>query len=654
MAAYIQCLLNSSAKIKQKKSEEAISKIQSDYTIFENSFGDFMSKKAMRPSLEVIGDVKNFFESSPDFLGVSIEKMRNLHGPSFNIATVKALLNLRTDMTAKEKAVVFGECKEILSNFSNADKGKSEGIFDNIDTKGGEAEFLAEMTVKEEGEGDNGNHFISEFKDDAGSDEEFDMEGFLKEGGVDLSGVEDNSLMQSNRGNNTIKKRDKVVEIKGKEDMSGYLYQQVSNVDDSSHIFGKIFSTVTDTVKMVADTVNKARTKLYFAFKNNNLYIYKNKDSDRADEEVIIRKIEVLNYDEDSKKSFYFLYDRKVYRLEAKNHSECEQWVKSFELIMSKTEEYLNLDRYVDEKIFTKVTGKSLFKDYETILEGHRKKLWEKEKAKRKAEEKKRKEEERIRIEKERKILEEKGLKKTSKVAAKKEMIEEPILDKHQSEMPKNKAVLDEPKVQHSNTLTNNQTFRTGAVQEKTNEVIVKKTVKPVGTILKESRDIPIMMGISSASRDDFHSAPDSPVHKDDMPLLMNRRLSDASDEEYVDFGINEGRQSEHNSDKIQDLVRLDDQRKESMYDIMMKKEESIKVNSRKNSEISLKTEEEVKTDTKVKKSILGGSFSKPVKTENTINFNSGSTKTYVGEPVVTTTCFGGCINSIMSLFRRN
>jgi len=38
MAAYIQCLLNSSTKIKQKMSEEAISKIQKDYDLFESIF----------------------------------------------------------------------------------------------------------------------------------------------------------------------------------------------------------------------------------------------------------------------------------------------------------------------------------------------------------------------------------------------------------------------------------------------------------------------------------------------------------------------------------------------------------------------------------------------------------------------------------------
>jgi hypothetical protein len=322
MAAYIQLLLNSSVKIKQKKSEEAIQKIQDDYELFEKVFGEHMKQRLMRPSLEVIGDVKNFFESSPDFLTVSVEKMRNLHGPSFNSATVKALLNLRTDMSPKEKAVVFKECKDILANFSSSDKGKTEGIFNNIDTKASEAEFLAEMTVKKEGEGDSEPQFIKEFADE-NEDDEFDMEAFMREGGIDLGELDDKTdeLRNTKAKKIAIKKRDKVVEIKGSENMKGYLFMQVTSAEDSSQIFGKIFSTVTDTVNMVADTIAKKRTKRYFAIKKQRLFIYKNEKSDQAEENIIIKDIEVLNHDEDSKKSFYFLYERRVFRMEAKNAS---------------------------------------------------------------------------------------------------------------------------------------------------------------------------------------------------------------------------------------------------------------------------------------------------------------------------------------------
>ena len=179
MAAYIQCLLDSSAKIKQKKSEEAIEKIKKDYNMFESIFSEYMTSKAMRPSLEVIGDIKNFFESSPDFLIVYIENMRNLHGPSFKINTVKALLNLRTDMESNQKAQILLQCKEIFANFSQSDKGKTDGIFNNINADGGADESLEEIKAKE-GEGDEENSkLIDQLKED--DDEDLDIETFFKE-----------------------------------------------------------------------------------------------------------------------------------------------------------------------------------------------------------------------------------------------------------------------------------------------------------------------------------------------------------------------------------------------------------------------------------------------------------------------------------------
>jgi len=661
MAAYIQLLLNSSSKIKQKKSEEAVQKIQDDYDLFERGFSEYMSKKAMRPSLEVIGDVKNFFESSADFLSVSVEKMRNLHGPSFNSATVKALLNLRSDMTPKEKAVVFKECKDILSNFSNTDKGKTEGIFNNIDTKGGEAEFLAEMIAKKEGEGDSENTFIQEFKDDD-VDDAFDVDAFMREGGIDLEDLDDKSdLLRSTLATKKVKNRDKVVEIKGRNNMKGYLFMQSSNADDSSQIFGKIFSTVTDTVNMVADTINKKRTKRYFAIKKNFLYIYNNEKANSADQDICIKDIEVLNHDEDSKKSFYFLYKRKVYRMEAKNVSECEEWIKSLELVMSKSEEFLNLDRYVDEKIFTKVSGKSLFRDYETILQEYRKKLWEEQEAKRKIEEEKK-------VEQERKRLEELGKKKAGKVAAKKSNDFNLELEKNKSSRPVPEHNLDSKLPRHQNTTHEKpNTFRTGEAQPPDtikvgNPIKVEKVnsrpVNAVSSIQLESVPVEI---VGPAQND---SDSDSPKG-DKIPLLISKQSSDKNKNNKGGlFGINDSQKSENlvdhsnneTSEEIENLIRLDDQRKESMYDVMMKRESNsfdpyqlgkakTAVNANKSA-----TESGYEAD----RSRVGSRNSSAKNSMNTNKSTFTKPRTYIGEPSSQTSCFGSCWNWTLSLFRRH
>jgi hypothetical protein len=57
----------------------------------------------MKTGIEVLDDLISFFESSPDFISVPCEKMRRTHGPNFKLATVKAILNLRTDLNKDER-----------------------------------------------------------------------------------------------------------------------------------------------------------------------------------------------------------------------------------------------------------------------------------------------------------------------------------------------------------------------------------------------------------------------------------------------------------------------------------------------------------------------------------------------------------------------
>ena len=99
---YIQCLLNSTPNIKSQ-SGEAINKLNEDFSTISSEFEEYMNSKAIKRGIEVLEDLKNFFESSVDFLPISIDKMRRIHGPSFNLRTVKALLNLRSDLTKSEK-----------------------------------------------------------------------------------------------------------------------------------------------------------------------------------------------------------------------------------------------------------------------------------------------------------------------------------------------------------------------------------------------------------------------------------------------------------------------------------------------------------------------------------------------------------------------
>jgi hypothetical protein len=81
-------MLNSSKKIRQKSSEEAIAKIKEDYEKIESRFGEFMTYRTMKSGIEVLDDLVSFFESSPAFISVACEKLRKTHGPTFKLATV--------------------------------------------------------------------------------------------------------------------------------------------------------------------------------------------------------------------------------------------------------------------------------------------------------------------------------------------------------------------------------------------------------------------------------------------------------------------------------------------------------------------------------------------------------------------------------------
>ena len=226
VVSIIQVLFSSFSKIKKKKSEDAVEKIQKDYDKVEEMFSDFMSKRILRPGLEVLGDIKNFFESSVDFLSISVGKMRKDHGPAFNITTVKALLSLRSDMTKQEKNKCLALCKELLDDYKDEGTVKNTGIFNNVDTRSAAQEFNQEMKEKTEGEGEGDQEIITIEDED---EEEMDLGDFLKEGGIDVDEldekIEETEIDKKKRERKAKKKKIKEKKIVGREDMCGWLYK---------------------------------------------------------------------------------------------------------------------------------------------------------------------------------------------------------------------------------------------------------------------------------------------------------------------------------------------------------------------------------------------------------------------------------------------
>ena len=145
-----------------------------------------------------------------------------------------------------------------------------------------------------------------------------------------------------------------------------------------------MLSTVTETIELVTDNIDIKKSKRYFRIKKGHLYWYNKEDSDKAQNDLDIRKIKQMEINQDNDRMILIEYDDKIYKLEHKNKKYIQEWYKSLCLVRSKSEEYLNLDRYINTKVFERTTGKSLFRDFEEILRENSNKI---EEQKRKAEE---------------------------------------------------------------------------------------------------------------------------------------------------------------------------------------------------------------------------------------------------------------------------
>ena len=261
--SYIQIMLNSSPKIKNKSSDIAIAKLQEDYEKIYDMFSDVMSSRLLKSGLGVLNDLKNFFESSVEFLIFNIGKLREEHGPAFNMTTIKALLNLRTDLEKSQKQQVLLEAKEVIAKYKDDPNVVKDDIFSQVDTNVAAKEFNEDMK--------DPNQTNSALAQDGDSEEdEFDFDNFMKEGGINIDDLDDEiedteaARMNSQKHNKAkqAKSEKDVKKIVGREDMAGYLYKSSMNMKEKS-LFEGVINTFTDTFQSVAGTVDKKHNKRF-------------------------------------------------------------------------------------------------------------------------------------------------------------------------------------------------------------------------------------------------------------------------------------------------------------------------------------------------------------------------------------------------------
>jgi len=222
-----------------------------------------MTVRSMKNGIEVLDDLVDFFQSSAALLTFTCSKLRKTHGPTFKLATVKALLNLRTDLTKDEKTEAIKLCKEVLDSYRNEnfEQGAAKGkqIFQNIDTT------QAEEEEDEAAEGDA---------------DDMALEDFIKEGGINLDDIEDASGDKDGQQKGEGEEGDQATNTDPDPAMKGYLTKTSLTVseDDGDDVLGKMITAVGSGmkfgIKLFAETIQMQPDRKFFAIKNGVLYWY--------------------------------------------------------------------------------------------------------------------------------------------------------------------------------------------------------------------------------------------------------------------------------------------------------------------------------------------------------------------------------------------
>ena len=274
-----------------------------------------MTARLMKSGIEVLGDLLSFFESSTAFISVACEKLRKQHGPNFNLATVKAILNLRTDVDKHERAEALSICKDVLDSYQDGrydlklkqKKGNTHtaGIFSELDmTQAEKSQNQQKQADKEKDKKDA----LEEIDED---EIEFELDDFFKQGGLDveqmqapkIESIEKYASRRTNQETAASVNKD----VEPDESMKGYLNKYTKQINDGASNDKNILKDVVGGVggglklgaSILKDTIGKAvplskLEKQFFALKNGYLYWYQNEKAKRAQGSIIVKNIEAI------------------------------------------------------------------------------------------------------------------------------------------------------------------------------------------------------------------------------------------------------------------------------------------------------------------------------------------------------------------------
>lgn len=128
-------------------------------------------------------------------------------------------------------------------------------------------------------------------------------------------------------------------------------------------------------LKLVTDAIQIKTSQKYFAIKHGILYCYSHERARIASKEIIVKEAKAIERDQKNPKEFYIIYKKKCYRLACDREDECLKWVNSLKMVFANDSDQLDVNRYEKQKIFSRITGKSMYKDYELLLEEYENKV---------------------------------------------------------------------------------------------------------------------------------------------------------------------------------------------------------------------------------------------------------------------------------------
>ena len=160
--------------------------------------------------------------------------------------------------------------------------------------------------------------------------------------------------------------------------MSGWLTKTSVKMPGSGgaeggDILGMVFSGIGSGLKLGLKTFAETLQpkKEYFALKNGTLYWYAHERAREAIKSVEVKEAKAVEFSPDNPREFYVVHGRKCYRLLCETEQEAQKWVNSLKAVREGTgsQEHLDENRYEKLKVYQRITGKGMYKDYEMLLE---------------------------------------------------------------------------------------------------------------------------------------------------------------------------------------------------------------------------------------------------------------------------------------------